>query len=280
MRLDHVLDELRNACNPAEARGLPRASSHVIPVILSPTAEILPGDKPAEGLGRREGPGIALGPRGLASGPLQPDPKVVLLCLCLDGSHPQGISKGPWHLCPQALPDTDPLLWGEGVWREKEGVSLNQAPTGKSRSSRDFSNVSLQIQQPAHPLHPSKQGPGQISAVLGYLKGTQNQDELRQWRGWSIFAGDSAGGPGMGLAMERSPSLRGHGAGGAGTFVGDLLRQWRGASPPPHPKSPPRASLVAQWLRICLLMQGTRVRALVWEDPTCRGATRPVSHNY
>ena len=41
-----------------------------------------------------------------------------------------------------------------------------------------------------------------------------------------------------------------------------------------------RASLVAQWLRICLLMQGTRVRALVWEAPTCRGATRPVSHNY
>ena len=40
------------------------------------------------------------------------------------------------------------------------------------------------------------------------------------------------------------------------------------------------ASLVAQWLRICLLMQGTRVRALVWEDLTCRRATGPVSHNY
>ena len=40
------------------------------------------------------------------------------------------------------------------------------------------------------------------------------------------------------------------------------------------------ASLVVQWLRICLLMQGTRVRALGWEDPTCRGATGPVSHNY
>ena len=40
------------------------------------------------------------------------------------------------------------------------------------------------------------------------------------------------------------------------------------------------ASLVAQWLRICLLVQGTRVRALVWEDPTCRGAAGPVSHNY
>ena len=40
------------------------------------------------------------------------------------------------------------------------------------------------------------------------------------------------------------------------------------------------ASLVAQWLRVCLPMQGIRVRALVWEDPTCRGATGPVSHNY
>ena len=44
-------------------------------------------------------------------------------------------------------------------------------------------------------------------------------------------------------------------------------------------KTAARASLVAQWLRICLLMQGTRVRALVWEDPTCRGAAGPVSHN-
>ena len=39
------------------------------------------------------------------------------------------------------------------------------------------------------------------------------------------------------------------------------------------------ASLVAQWLRVCLPMQGTQVRALVWEDPTCRGAAGPVSHN-
>ena len=29
-------------------------------------------------------------------------------------------------------------------------------------------------------------------------------------------------------------------------------------------------------MRICLLMQGTQVRALVWEDPTCRRATRPI----
>ena len=45
-------------------------------------------------------------------------------------------------------------------------------------------------------------------------------------------------------------------------------------------KNVERASLVAQWLRICLPMQGTRVRALVWEDPTCRGATKPVSYSY
>ena len=41
-----------------------------------------------------------------------------------------------------------------------------------------------------------------------------------------------------------------------------------------------RASLVAQWLRIHLPMQGTRVQALVREDPTCHGATKPVRHNY
>ena len=39
-------------------------------------------------------------------------------------------------------------------------------------------------------------------------------------------------------------------------------------------------SLVVQWLRIHLPMQGTWVRALVREDPTCCGATKPVHHNY
>ena len=40
------------------------------------------------------------------------------------------------------------------------------------------------------------------------------------------------------------------------------------------------ASLVAQWLRIRLPMQGTWVRALVQEDPTCCRATKPMRHNY
>ena len=39
-------------------------------------------------------------------------------------------------------------------------------------------------------------------------------------------------------------------------------------------------SLVAQWLRICLPMQGTWVWALVQEDPTCHAATKPMHHNY
>ena len=41
-------------------------------------------------------------------------------------------------------------------------------------------------------------------------------------------------------------------------------------------KTRDRASLVVQWLRIRLPMQGTRVQALVREDPTCRGPTKPV----
>ena len=39
-------------------------------------------------------------------------------------------------------------------------------------------------------------------------------------------------------------------------------------------------SLVAQWLRIRLPMQGTRVRALAREDPTFHRTTKPVCHNY
>ena len=38
--------------------------------------------------------------------------------------------------------------------------------------------------------------------------------------------------------------------------------------------------LVAQWLGVHLAMQGTQVRALVREDPTCHRATKPVHHNY
>ena len=39
-------------------------------------------------------------------------------------------------------------------------------------------------------------------------------------------------------------------------------------------------SLVVQWLRICLPLPGTRVWALLWEDPTCCRTTKPVRHSY
>ena len=63
-------------------------------------------------------------------------------------------------------------------------------------------------------------------------------------------------------------------------FKGLQSRYSSGRDPSGTSKIIDGASLVAQWLRICLPMHGTRVRVLVWEDPTCRGATRPVSHNY
>ena len=40
------------------------------------------------------------------------------------------------------------------------------------------------------------------------------------------------------------------------------------------------ASLVVQWLRMPLPMQGTWVRALVQEDPTCCRAAKPVYYSY
>ena len=45
-------------------------------------------------------------------------------------------------------------------------------------------------------------------------------------------------------------------------------------------KSDAGTSLVVQWLRTLLPMQGTWDQALVWEDPTCRGATKLMCHNY
>ena len=45
-------------------------------------------------------------------------------------------------------------------------------------------------------------------------------------------------------------------------------------------KSAFRASLVAQWLRIRLPKQETRVQSLSREDPSGRGAAKPVCHSY
>ena len=45
-------------------------------------------------------------------------------------------------------------------------------------------------------------------------------------------------------------------------------------------KGNPSASLVVLWLRICFAVPGTLTWPLVPEDPTCLGATKPISHNY
>ena len=37
---------------------------------------------------------------------------------------------------------------------------------------------------------------------------------------------------------------------------------------------------MSQWQIICLPTQGKQVQFLVQEDPTCRGATKPMHHNY
>ena len=55
--------------------------------------------------------------------------------------------------------------------------------------------------------------------------------------------------------------------------------EWRPVCSKKQIKTGTGASLVVQWLGVCLPMQGTRVRVLVWEDPTCRGAAGSVSHN-
>ena len=39
------------------------------------------------------------------------------------------------------------------------------------------------------------------------------------------------------------------------------------------------ASPLVSWLRIQLAMQGTRVRSLAREDPTCHGAPEPGHHD-
>ena len=61
------------------------------------------------------------------------------------------------------------------------------------------------------------------------------------------------------------------------TSMGILTSIWRILYPS---RSILRASLVAQWLGIRLPMQGTWVRVLVREDPSCCRAAGPVSHNY
>ena len=50
-------------------------------------------------------------------------------------------------------------------------------------------------------------------------------------------------------------------------------------SPASSIKKRSQASLVVQWLRIHLAVQGTAVQSLVQDDPTCSRATNPMKEN-
>ena len=65
-------------------------------------------------------------------------------------------------------------------------------------------------------------------------------------------------------------------------FSQKKIHKWPNHQPLRKCKLKPQwgTSLVVQWLRICLPMQGTWVRSLVQEDPTCCGATKPIHHNF
>ena len=45
-------------------------------------------------------------------------------------------------------------------------------------------------------------------------------------------------------------------------------------------KEQTQSSLVVQWLRLLLIMQGTWVQSLVQENSTCFEATESMDHNY
>ncbi|KAJ8795847.1 hypothetical protein J1605_002609 [Eschrichtius robustus] len=59
-----------------------------------------------------------------------------------------------------------------------------------------------------------------------------------------------------------------------------IAQRWKQPKHPLDEEYVDRTSLVAQWIRIRLPMQGTWVRALVQKDPTCHRTTKPMHHNY
>ena len=52
---------------------------------------------------------------------------------------------------------------------------------------------------------------------------------------------------------------------------------WTSNKPNPISKKNWRTSLVVQWIRICLPMQGTWVQSLIWKDPMCYRETKPCA---
>ena len=66
----------------------------------------------------------------------------------------------------------------------------------------------------------------------------------------------------------------------SGTAVSLKLEHWESPSPKSFGRTQTGTSPVVQWLIIRLAIQGTPLWSLVWKDPTCCGATKPVCHSY
>ncbi|KAJ8790596.1 hypothetical protein J1605_004569 [Eschrichtius robustus] len=118
-------------------------------------------------------------------------------------------------------------------------------------------------------------------AGKGAVKDRRTNAREKVRRKFSIRVGE--GSPG-GAVVENLPANAGDTGSSPGLGRSHMPRSGWAHEPQllslHYQKSHLWASLVAQWLRIRLPMQGTRVRALVQEDPTCCGAIKPVLHNY
>ena len=119
---------------------------------------------------------------------------------------------------------------------------------------------------------------------LGFSGGSDGKES-------TYNVGDPGSIPGLGRSLEEGMATHSsilawrlsmdRGAWQAADHGGHRVRHDWATKHSTHCKSQwKRASLVIQWLTICLPMRGTRVRSLVREDPTCCGAAKPMCCNY
>ena len=131
-------------------------------------------------------------------------------------------------------------------------ASTQKLALGSTATPQALPTPTLQEMVFSGMVHPPSLTYWQLQGLLGSLQPEQ------KWRGEGWGAGAGC------LGEDQFPEVA-----GLGLDPGSAIKNcatW--------------ASLVAQWLRIHLPMQGTRVLALVREDPTCRRATKAVHRNY
>ena len=98
-----------------------------------------------------------------------------------------------------------------------------------------------------------------------------NARDLGSIPGLGRYSGEGKGYPLQYSGMENTMDCIVHGVAKSQTWLSDfhimLLKMIF------------QTSLVVQWLRILLPVQGLFIWSLVWEDPTCWGAAKPVCYN-